>query len=208
MASGGETLATVRRREAWRGPLHPEVIEMPDAATFTTARRRLARLLGAEPARWLLVDVARQQLLLIEASAVTRTYPVSTAAAGIDARDGSGGTPPGVHRIERKIGADEPTGAVFASRQPTGEIYGPPAAGDAPDERDLILTRILTLAGLEEGVNRGGGVDSQARYIYLHGTNQEDRIGQPVSHGCIRLTSRDVVDLFDQVAAGDPVVIV
>ena len=192
---------------------------MAAETVLSRATERLARVLGVKPVRWLLVDVSRQMLLLIEATTVTRSYAISTAAAGIDAQQGSGGTPPGVHRIDRKIGAGLPEGTVFDSREPTGEVYD--AAGESDDQvdgrqdderaaengRDLILTRILTLAGLEAGVNRGGGVDSLARYIYLHGTNQEDRVGQPVSHGCIRLTNRDVVDLFDHVEPGDPVVI-
>jgi len=164
--------------------------------------KSLAKL-GSPPVRWLLVDVAAQTVALLHGRDVAGTWPVSTAAAGIDARDGSGGTPPGVHRIDRRIGDDAATGAIFASRVPTGEIWN----GET-DERDLILDRILTLDGCEEGVNRGPGVDSHARYIYLHGTNHTDRIGEPCSHGCVRLRPADIVTLFDRVEVGDPVVIV
>ena len=181
---------------------------MVDDTVLSRATERLTQVLGAEPARWLLVDVSHQELLLSEAWTVTRCYAISTAAAGIDAHEGSGGTPPGVHRIDGKVGAESPEGTIFDSREPTGEVYNPTDENSADDERDLILTRILTLTGLEAGVNQGSGVDSLSRYIYLHGTNQENRIGQPVSHGCIRLSNRDVIDLFNQVEPGDPVVIV
>jgi lipoprotein-anchoring transpeptidase ErfK/SrfK len=167
----------------------------------------LARLAGehapAGARRWLLVDIARQRLALVLDGSVAATWPVSTAAAGLDNRQDSGGTPPGLHRIARRIGLDAEAGTVFASREPTGEVW----RGE-PDERDLILTRILTLEGLEDGVNRGPGVDSLERYIYIHGTNHEDRLGKPVSHGCVRLANRDVMDLAARVEEGDPVVIV
>ena len=131
------------------------------------------------------------------------SWPVSTAEAGLDNRIDSGGTPPGVHRIAQKIGAKAAAGTIFESRQPTGEIWQP----DQVTAEDLILTRILTLAGCEAGLNQGGAVDSEARYIYLHGTNHENLIGQPVSHGCVRLTNDDISQLFDRMAEGDPVVI-
>jgi UDP-N-acetylmuramate--alanine ligase len=172
---------------------------------------RLKPILPA-PHRWLLVDIAGQRLLLVKRDRILRIYPVSSGAAGLDGRDGSGGTPPGVHTIERKIGEGQPAGAVFESREPTGKVW--PAAADAgagaaaDSEADLILTRILTLQGHEDGLNRGPGCDSRERYIYLHGTNHEQDLGQPVSHGCIRLSNQDILDLFARVEEGDPVVIV
>ena len=108
----------------------------------------------------------------------------------------------GWHRIHARIGAGAPLGTVFESRVPTGRVWRGEAA-----EADLILTRVLTLEGLEDGVNRGPGRDSLERYIYLHGTNHEDQLGRPASHGCVRLANADVVELFDRVAEGDPVFI-
>jgi len=154
---------------------------------------------------WLLVSVEHQVLALVRGAAVSRVWAVSTATVGLDNRDGSGGTPPGLHCIRRKIGTNAVSGTVFASREATGEIWTPEAG---PDDRDLILTRILTLDGLEDGLNRGPGVDSHARYIYIHGTNHPGRIGSPVSRGCVRMTSAHVRDLFELVEEGDPVVIV
>src|SRR5580765_5217079 len=111
-----------------------------------------------------LVDVARQTLTLFEDGEPSASYRVSTAANGIGGEDGSNRTPPGWHRIHAAIGTGAPLGAVFESREPTGEVW----RGER-DGRDRILTRVLTLDGLEPGINRGPGHDSLERYIYLHG---------------------------------------
>lgn len=179
---------------------------IPDPRLLELVARQAVRVAAAGPRagrRWLLVDVAGQRLALVQAGRITGLWPVSTAAAGLDARSDSGGTPPGLHRIARRVGLGAAPGAVFASREPTGEVW----RGES-DPRDLILARVLVLDGLEDGVNRGPGVDSRERYIYIHGTNHEDRLGAPVSGGCVRLSGRDVIDLADRVREGDPVVIV
>lgn len=192
-------------------PSSPSRPPRPPLSEGLAAVRRLAPD-GQE--RWLLVDVAAQRLHLMAGSVPLGSWAVSTAAAGVDAREGSGGTPPGVHRILRRIGAGAPPGTIFLSRESTGLTWpadaAPGAAGPdgEPLPGDLILTRILTLDGLEEGVNRGPGVDSVARYIYIHGTNAEDRLGTPCSHGCVRMANADVMALFDLVREGDPVVII
>jgi UDP-N-acetylmuramate--alanine ligase len=155
------------------------------------------------PPRLLVVDVERQSLSLIEGGAELAAYPVSTAAAGIGGGEGSLRTPPGWHRIHERIGAASPEGAMFESRLATGGVWrGEPRA------EDLILSRILTLEGLEEGLNRGAGHDSLARYIYIHGTNHEGSLGRPASHGCVRMANADVIALFERVAGGDLVLIV
>lgn len=164
---------------------------------------RVAAAVPGGAARWLLVDSAGQRLALVEGGRIAGLWPVSTAAAGLDARQDSGGTPPGLHRIARRVGLGAAPGTVFASREPTGEVW----RGE-DDPRDLILARILVLDGLEDGVNRGPGVDSRARYIYIHGTNHEDRLGEAASGGCVRLAGRDAVEVADRVREGDPVVIV
>lgn len=133
-------------------------------------------------------------------------YVVSCAVKGCGQQQHSEKTPLGLHCIAEKIGADKPKNAVFVARQWTGEIYTPELAQREPG-RDWILSRILWLQGLEPGVNQGGNVDSHARFIYIHGTNEEDKIGQPASHGCIRMRNDDVIDLFDQVELGTKVLI-
>ncbi|MGE3528959.1 MAG: L,D-transpeptidase family protein [Methyloceanibacter sp.] len=173
----------------------------PNAArALELARNGLSRpgAPTALPARLLVVDVERQLATLIEDDAGVASWPISTARAGIGGAAGSYQTPPGWHRISQRIGQDAAPGTVFKSREPTGETW----RGEARDD-DLILTRILTLDGLEDGVNRGGACDSLARYIYFHGTNQEDLIGRPASHGCVRLSNSDIAHLFDRVGEGD-----
>ena len=154
------------------------------------------------PNRLLVVDAERQVATLLDAGSASASWPVSTARAGIGGEEGSFRTPPGWHAIRERIGRDAVPGTVFVSREPTGETW----CGE-PHDDDLILTRILTLDGLEDGINRGAGCDSLARYIYLHGTNQEELLGRPVSHGCVRLSNSDIIALFDLVRDGDLVYI-
>ena len=110
-------------------------------------------------------------------------------------------TPRGRHIVRARIGAGLPIGTVFVGRRPTGEIYSEKLASQFPG-RDWILTRILWLRGLEPGRNRFGEVDSMRRYIYIHGTPDDQPMGVPRSHGCIRMRNDDIVDLFDDVPAG------
>jgi len=114
-----------------------------------------------------------------------------------------------MHRVARKIETDSQIGTVFVSRKPNGETWNPEWNKDESlRQRDLILSRILVLEGLEPGVNQGPGVDSLQRYIYVHGTNREDLIGQPVSHGCVRMNNQSIIELFEIIKEGDPLVIV
>lgn len=151
--------------------------------------------------RWIRVDVARQELELREGDRVLRRFPVSTAANGVGETEGSEQTPRGTHEIRERIGAGAPPGAVFVGREPTGEVFTPALRAAHPD-RDWILSRILWLSGLEEGRNRGGAVDSHARYIYIHGTPDDEPMGVPRSHGCVRMRNEDVIALFDEIGVG------
>lgn len=156
------------------------------------------------------IDSRLQRLYLWEpypdGDMLIREYPISTAKNGLGEQCGSYCTPRGRHRITEKIGAGQPMFAVFKARVPTGEIWSRDLAAENPD-RDWILTRILWLDGDEEGRNKGSGVDTHDRYIYIHGTNEEHLIGQPVSHGCIRMKNADVAELFDLVETGTEVLI-
>jgi hypothetical protein len=116
------------------------------------------------------------------------------------------GTPRGLHTIAERIGAGQPPGMVFRSRIATGHHFSELTAEE--NERNLVTTRILWLRGLEPGYNAGGNVDSYDRYIYIHGTNHEDRIGQPASGGCVLLRNMEMIALYDVVRAGDWVNIV
>lgn len=154
----------------------------------------------------LYVSIARQRLQVLHGGVPVVAYPVSTALAGVGERSGSGCTPRGLHYIRACIGAGEPIGTVFVGRRPTGEVYTADLARQHP-ERDWILTRILWLCGLEPGVNRGGQVDTQRRYIYIHGTPDSEPMGVPRSHGCIRMRNSDLLELFARVQPGTPIMI-
>jgi hypothetical protein len=151
----------------------------------------------SDDARLVVASVAGQQLeLFVRGQSVAR-YPMATSRYGIGSAKGSHQTPPGWHEITEWIGGHLPLGTVLKSRVPAGEVV-PESEWAGQRKEDLILSRILRLSGLEEGVNRGGEVDSFARYIYIHGTNHEHLLGQPSSSGCIRLSNRDVAQLYDQ----------
>ncbi|CAL94206.1 L,D-transpeptidase family protein [Azoarcus olearius] len=151
------------------------------------------------------IDLGSQTLALFgDDGACIRRYPVSTAANGPGEREGSGCTPRGRHRIRAAIGRAMPIGTVFRGRRPTGEIWTPALAAAAPG-RDWILSRILWLCGEEPGRNRLGEVDTMRRYVYIHGTGDDQPMGTPRSHGCIRMRNREVVELFDLVRPGTPV---
>ena len=157
------------------------------------------------------INLRTQQLTLWEVTSEGERkrgeYPVSTALNGAGETEGSYCTPRGRHRIAQKIGANAPLYTVFKARVPTGEIWTPEREAKSPGS-DWILSRILWLEGLEPGKNQGGTVDSHARYIYIHGTNEESKIGTAVSHGCIRMRNADVVDLFERVPVGTGVEII
>ncbi len=154
----------------------------------------------------LLVSIADQRLALVEAGGTAALFPVSTAANGPGERRGSGCTPRGWHCVRARIGAGMPVGTVFRGRRPTGEILTPELFARHP-ERDWILTRILWLSGLEPGVNRLGEVDTFRRYIYIHGCPDQEPVGEPRSHGCIRMRNADIAWLFERVDPGTRVLI-
>ena len=150
------------------------------------------------------IDLDAQRLTLRDGAREVAAFAVSTAARGGGERRGSLCTPRGRHRVRAKIGAGAPLGAVFVGRRPTGEVWSPALAAREPD-RDFILTRILWLSGCEPGRNRLGEVDTMRRYIYIHGAPDDAPMGEPRSHGCIRMRNADVVALFDAVPVGTPV---
>lgn len=153
------------------------------------------------------IDLTLQSLSLLAGDGqVLAAYPVSTALKGPGEQDGSGCTPRGSHYIRAGIGAGLPPGTVFRARRPTGEIYSPELAREYPD-RDWILSRILWLCGCEWGKNRGPGVDTFRRFIYIHGTPDSEPMGVPLSHGCVRMRNADVIELFDRVRPGTAVFI-
>lgn len=151
------------------------------------------------------VSVAKQVLRLYNDTQLVHEFSISTAKKGVGQCYGSLQTPLGKHRIFEKIGDGAPLNTVFIARRPTGEIYTPELEGVQPERKDWILTRILWLEGLEEGINRGGDVDSKDRKIYIHASPKSRPMGQPFSHGCICLHNEDMIQLFDLVTEGTSV---
>lgn len=150
------------------------------------------------------IDIDQQSLVLFDGGERLFACGVSTAANGPGELVDSECTPRGRHVIDEKIGAGCAIGTVFVGRRPTGETYSESLRREHPG-RDWILTRILWLRGIEPGVNAGGGVDSKARYIYIHGTPEETDMTKPGSRGCVRMRNADVVRLFEMVEVGTPV---
>jgi lipoprotein-anchoring transpeptidase ErfK/SrfK len=136
------------------------------------------------------VSISAQKLDIIsDDGSVSRSFPISTAKKGIGSEPDSNKTPLGWHRICQKIGDNAESGTHFVGRKPTGRIW---KSTDPVEEKNLVLTRILWLDG-DEAHNR----TSKERYIYIHGTNREDLIGQPASAGCICLRNTDVIEIYD-----------
>jgi L,D-transpeptidase YbiS len=152
------------------------------------------------------VSVNRQQLELFEYGKVIKFYTISSAKNGSGELFGSECTPTGWHIIRAKIGQGEACNTVFVGRRPTGEIYKASMRNKFP-QRDWILTRIMWLSGCEIGKNRLNKVDTMRRYIYIHGCPDEDVMGIPSSHGCIKMKNNDVIDLFDRIEKYTPVFI-
>jgi hypothetical protein len=136
---------------------------------------------------------------------LVKAYPISASKRPPSNVKDSLGTPRGLHEIAERIGEGQPPGMVFKSRVPTGRHFS--EFPEADNETNFITTRILWLRGLEPGVNLGGNVDTYQRYVYIHGTNHEDQLGERLSSGCVLMGSAAIVTLFDQVRAGDQVLI-
>lgn len=153
----------------------------------------------------IVVSTVRQELYTLNPSGDTLdVYPCSTSKYGTGNRQNSNKTPLGLHRIADKRGEGKPLGAIFKAKIYTGRqadiVQAPVSTG-----KDYVTTRILHLEGTEPGVNKGEGIDSFHRYIYIHGTPEEGLIGTPASHGCIRMKNADVIELYERVSVGTPV---
>ncbi len=144
----------------------------------------------------ILVDTASQRAIVVDVSGIQHEYRMSSSKFGNGSQADSNKTPLGWHKVAERIGGDQLQGRSFTSRRPDKTLL-PPDQWRSDSGRDYVLTRILWLRGLEPGLNAGKNVDSYNRCIYIHGTNQEHLLGKPASHGCIRLSNRDVMELFD-----------
>jgi len=140
------------------------------------------------------ISARDQRLTLVSGRKKVAVYPVSTSRFGLGSKEGSFKTPTGKFRIAEKIGDEMPSGTVFKSRKPIK------ATKKMLHEDDLVMTRILWLDGLEPR-----NANTYDRYVYIHGTNHEEAIGTPASHGCVRMKNDDVIELFDRVSEGTTV---
>lgn len=146
---------------------------------------------------YLIVSISNQELYHYKNDFLMSTYFISSSEKNPSCKENSFGTPWGMHKIAEKQGDDAPLGTVFKGRKSTQQKYW-----DYPDELQnerLITSRILWLQGLEAGLNQGSGIDSFERFIYIHGTNREHLLGKPVTLGCITLSNKDVITLYDAI---------
>jgi len=155
------------------------------------------------------VNIKNQSLQILENASdqLVKEYRIATAKNGPGELFGSECTPRGKHIIRAKIGTGEAENTVFIGRRPTGELYSTNLRKAHPN-RDWILTRILWLSGKQPGFNRLGNVDTMRRYVYIHGCPEEDEMGIPSSHGCIKMRNADVIELFEMIPVYTPVEII
>jgi len=153
----------------------------------------------------LYVLTSEQKMYHFRQGSEHKVYQVSTSREPPSNVNGSLGTPPGLHEICAKIGGEQPYGMVFRGRRPTGQLFYDLSGEE--NRENLITSRILWLSGLEPGRNEGGGVDTRERYIYIHGTNQEEHLGLPNSHGCILMNNAEIIKLYPQLEEGTIVLV-
>ena len=154
----------------------------------------------------LFVSIKKQRLYHIKDDTIIKEYVISSSAYGIGSESGSNKTPLGLHKVNQKYGEKTPINGRMVGRV----FYGKIATiykDNTKSKTDDVTTRILWLEGLEHGINKGEGIDSFKRYIYIHGTSEEGRLGTPASHGCIRMKNKEVIDLFNKIAIGTLVLI-
>ena len=152
------------------------------------------------------IDISQQRLYLKQNDDLIKSYPISSSKYGEGSTENSNMTPLGLHVIKEKIGTDVPINTLFISRINTKRTVNIENSRNKTKD-DHITSRILWLDGLEEGKNKGKGVDSYSRYIYIHDTHEEGLIGEKASHGCIRMLNNDVIDLYNYVNIGTEVYI-
>ena len=154
----------------------------------------------------LFVSIAKQKLYHIKNKKIITSFIISSSKYGTGNKNGSNKTPLGLHKIKEKYGDKTPINGRMVGRIFYGNIatiYN----DTTKSKTDDVTSRILWLDGLEKGKNKGEGIDSYKRYIYIHGTSEEGRLGTPASHGCIRMKNKDVIDLYRRVEVGTLVLI-
>ena len=146
----------------------------------------------------LYVDIDNQNMFFLKKGTVFKVYKISSSYYGTGSEANSLKTPLGKHEIYRKLGQNLPVNAILKGRVWNGAIANI-ITEEVDTDFDHVTSRILWLDGLEVGKNKGKGIDSRSRYIYIHGTAEEGLIGKPASDGCIRMYNSDVIELFELV---------
>ena len=170
------------------------------ANTYTQAKKKITYN------ELLYVSMKAQKMYHILNNKVIKTYTISSAEKGVGNTKNSEQTPLGLHSVKEKHGDNTPLNGRMIGRIFFGQI-AKIYKDTSRSKTDDITTRILWLSGEEERVNKGGNVDSYQRYIYIHGTSEEGRLGTPASHGCIRMNNKDVLELYNKIAVGTKVLI-
>ena len=155
---------------------------------------------------FLYIGIRRQRMYHFKNSHIVSSYSISTSSKGAGNVMGSYKTPTGLHQIAEKIGGNAPVATLFVNKKNTGKVV-PINKSEISMNKDEITSRILSLKGLQQGINKGKKYDTFARGIYIHGTSDEASIGQPSSHGCIRMKNDDIIELFDLLSVGAKVVL-
>ena len=154
----------------------------------------------------LFVSIENQKMYHIKEGAIVKKYIISSSEYGTGSEAGSNKTPLGLHKVKEKYGDETPINGRMIGRVFYGQIatlYN----DKTKSKTDDVTSRIFWLEGLEKGKNKGEGIDSYKRYIYIHGTSEEGRLGAPASHGCIRMKNNEVIDLYKTIAIGTLVLI-
>ena len=160
----------------------------------------------AEYKELIFVSIDQQKMYHIHSDKIYKSYNISSSKFGIGNEKGSNKTPLGLHKIKEKHGESIPLNGRLIGRVFYGQI-AEIFSDTTTSKTDDITSRVLWLEGLEKGINKGKDIDSYKRYIYIHGTSEEGKIGKPASHGCIRMKNKDVIDLFKEVSIGTFVLI-
>lgn len=154
----------------------------------------------------LFVNITEQKMYYIKEGGIVKTYVISSSSYGVGNKAGSNKTPIGLHKVKQKFGEETPINGKMIGRVFYGDI-ATIYTDNTKSKTDDVCSRILWLVGLEEGLNKGEGIDSYNRYIYIHGTSEEGRLGKPVSHGCIRMKNKEVIELYEKIKIGTLVLI-
>ena len=153
----------------------------------------------------IIISIRHQKLFLLKQERLIKQYIISTSKNPPSCLENSFGTPLGLHRIEEKIGGGAPIGTVFKGRVSQGYTYQ--KSSKEEQLTNLITTRIIRIKGLDPNLNQGDPNDTYNRYIYIHGTNHEERLGKPFSNGCVELSNQNCLELFSIVQTGDNILI-